>query len=192
MGGWTPYGYCVENRKLLVDEERAEHVRWIFARFLEIGLCTVLAREVATCGIRTPRGNRIEKKYLYRMLNNRAYIGEAVHEGESYPGEHDAIVDRKAWDRVPAGEIEAAVIDQLRTVFRQPEIVTGTWKAARAQDSDVTEDEAREALQQPDTTAWRHFSAAQDEQHAGQGACPRVPLEADARVGGVHHHRRTG
>jgi site-specific DNA recombinase len=36
--------------------------------------------------------------------------------------------------RVPAGEIEAAVIDQLRAVFRQPEIVVGTWKAARAQD----------------------------------------------------------
>lgn len=34
--------------------------------------------------------------------------------------------------RVPAGEIEAAVIDRLRAIFRQPEIVAGTWKAARA------------------------------------------------------------
>ena len=34
--------------------------------------------------------------------------------------------------RLPAGEIEAAVIGQLRAVFRQPEIVAGTWKAARA------------------------------------------------------------
>jgi site-specific DNA recombinase len=74
-------------------------VRWIFARFLEIGSCTELAREVAKRGIRTPRGNRIDKKYLYRMLNNRAYIGEAVHKGESYPGEHDAIIDRETWDR---------------------------------------------------------------------------------------------
>jgi hypothetical protein len=37
----------VENRKLVVDDERAAHVRWIFARFLEIGSCTELAREVA-------------------------------------------------------------------------------------------------------------------------------------------------
>jgi site-specific DNA recombinase len=36
------------------------------------------------------------------MLNNRAYIGEAVHKGESYPGEHDAIIDRETWDRVHA------------------------------------------------------------------------------------------
>ena len=48
----------------------------------------------------TPRGNRIDKKYLYRMLSNRAYIGEAVHKGESYPGEHDAIIDRETWDKV--------------------------------------------------------------------------------------------
>jgi site-specific DNA recombinase len=148
------------------------------------------------------------------MLNNRAYVGEAVHRGESYPGEHAAVVDRETWDRVhailqesprkraartraeapallkgllfgpdgaafspthtrkggrlyryyvsqsvlkhgagscpvgrvPAGEIEAAVIDQLRAVFRQPEIVAGSWKAARAHDPDLTEVEAREAL----------------------------------------------
>ena len=34
--------------------------------------------------------------------------------------------------RVQAGEIETAVINQLRAVFRQPEIVAGTWKAARS------------------------------------------------------------
>jgi len=86
MGGVPPYGYGALNRKLVVDEESAEHVRWIFARFLEIGSCTELAREVGTRGLRTPRGNKIDKKYLYRMLSNRAYIGEAVHKGDSYPG----------------------------------------------------------------------------------------------------------
>jgi hypothetical protein len=37
-----------------------------------------------------PRGHRIDKKFIYRMLSSRAYIGEAVHKGDSYPGEHDA------------------------------------------------------------------------------------------------------
>jgi len=31
-------------------------------------------------------------------------------------------------------------------VFRQPEIVAGTWRAARAQDGEITETDAREAL----------------------------------------------
>ena len=39
---------------------------------------------------------------LYRLLNNRVYIGEAVHKGTSYPGEHDAIIDRDLWDQVHA------------------------------------------------------------------------------------------
>ncbi|MCQ0972228.1 recombinase family protein [Paracoccus sp. TK19116] len=229
MGGVPPYGYRVENRKLVVDEETAAHVRWIFGRFLEIGSCTELAREVGTRGLRTPRGNRIDKKYIYRMLSNRAYIGDAVHKGESYPGEHDAIIDREAWDRVhailqesprkraartradtpallkgllfgpdgaafspthtrkgdrlyryyvsqtvlkhgagscpvgrvPAGEIEAAVIDQLRAVFRQPEIVAGTWKVARVHADGITESDARAALQQLDPLWDELFPAEQ-------------------------------
>jgi len=63
--------------------------------------------------------------------------------------------------RVPAGEIEAAVIDQLRAVFRQPEIVAGTWKATRSQATDVTEADARAALQQLDPLWDELFPAEQ-------------------------------
>ena len=34
---------------------------------------------------------------------------------------------------MPAAEIEAAVVDQLRGILRQPEIIVGTWRAARAE-----------------------------------------------------------
>ena len=102
MGGCPPFGYEVKDRKLVINEADAAHVRWIFARFLEIGSGTELARELAKRGVRTSRGNRIDKKYLYRLLNNRALIGEAVHRGDSYPGEHDAIIDRETWDKVHA------------------------------------------------------------------------------------------
>jgi len=63
--------------------------------------------------------------------------------------------------RVPAGEIEAAVIDQLRAVFRQPEIVAGTWKAARAQDGEITEADARDALTRLDPLWDELFPAEQ-------------------------------
>ena len=63
--------------------------------------------------------------------------------------------------RVPAAEIEAAVIDQLRGVFRQPEIIVGTWRAARAEQDDVTEDEARDALAELDPLWDELFPAEQ-------------------------------
>ena len=37
---------------------------------------------------------------MYKILRNRTYIGEAVHKGQSYPGEHEPIVDHATWDRV--------------------------------------------------------------------------------------------
>ena len=63
--------------------------------------------------------------------------------------------------RVPAAEIEGAVIDQLRGVFRQPEIIVGTWRAARSEQGDITEDEAREALLQLDPLWDELFPAEQ-------------------------------
>jgi len=63
--------------------------------------------------------------------------------------------------RVPAGEIETAVIDQLHVVFRQPEIVAGTWKAVRAQDNDITEADARGALTRLDPLWDELFPAEQ-------------------------------
>ena len=229
MGGCPPLGYVVKDRKLVENPGDAAHVRWVFARFIEIGSGTELARELAGRGITTARGHRIDKKFIYRMLNNRVYIGEAVHKGTSYPGEHAAIIDRATWDkvhsiltesprkraantradtpallkgllygpdgaafspthtrkgsrlyryyvsqtvlkhgagscpigRVPAGEIETAVIDQLRAVFRQPEIVAGTWKAAHAQDGGITEAAAREALTRLDPLWDELFPAEQ-------------------------------
>jgi len=50
---------------------------------------------------------------------------------------------------------------QLRGIFRQPEIIVGTWRAARAEQDDITEDEAREALLQLDPLWDELFPAEQ-------------------------------
>jgi hypothetical protein len=49
---------------------------------------------------------------------------------------------------VPAGEVEAMVINQIRILLRAPEVVVRTWRAAWLADQDVGEREAIEALQQ--------------------------------------------
>ena len=229
MGGNVPWGYEVRDRKLVVNAAEAAVVRSIFERFVATGSATVLARELRREGVRSNRGSVVHKGALYRLLSNRVYIGEAVHKGTAYPGEHAAIIDRALWNRVhtimqqsprqrasntraqtpallkgllfgpggaafspthtrkrdrlyryyisqavlkqgreacpigrvSAGEIESAVIDQLRAVFRQPEIVVGTWRAARGQDDDITEAEVRDALLQLDPLWDELFPAEQ-------------------------------
>ncbi|MET4519772.1 recombinase family protein [Bradyrhizobium sp. I1.7.5] len=100
MGGWTPLGYEVRDRKLLVHEVDAERVRSIFRRFVQLKSATRLARELVAANERTRYGHLLDKGVLYKILNNRVYLGEAVHKGTSYPGEHQPIVDRKLWDQV--------------------------------------------------------------------------------------------
>ena len=102
MGGYVPLGYDVQDRKLLVNDAEAASVRRIFERFVELGSATVLARELRGDGFRNKQGTLIDKGYLYRLLNNRVYRGEAVHKGKAYPGEHDAIIDEALWDQVHA------------------------------------------------------------------------------------------
>ena len=52
--------------------------------------------------------------------------------------------------RVPAAEIESAVVDQLRGLLRAPEVIVRTWRAARKTVSEISEAEVREALERPD------------------------------------------
>jgi site-specific DNA recombinase len=110
MGGSPPLGYDVRDRKLVVNPAEAELVRLIFRHFLDLGSALLLIRELNAGGHRTKswttqagsfrEGRPFDKGTLYKILRNRAYIGEAVHKGRSYPGEHEPIVDRAIWDRV--------------------------------------------------------------------------------------------
>jgi site-specific DNA recombinase len=102
MGGWTPLGYEVRDRKLLIHKEDAERVRSIFKRFVQLKSATLLARELVIARATNRYGQLLDKGVLYRILNNRVYIGDAVHKGISYPGEHQAIIDHKLWDQVHA------------------------------------------------------------------------------------------
>ena len=220
MGGFVPLGYDVRDRKLVVNPTEAELVRAVFTGFVETRSGTVLLRRLQEAGATTKRGKPFTKTDIYRVLNNRVYLGEAVHKGTAYPGEHDGIVTPAQWEaahavlqvsprvrrnqtvgqtlallrglifgsdgramspthargkrgriyryyvsqsvlkgsaadgpeiaRVPAGEIEAVVITQVRALVRQPEVIVGTWQAARAASPDLTEHAVMEALHQLD------------------------------------------
>ena len=99
MGGCPPLGYNVKDRKLIVNEGEAATVRKIFERFTKISSATTLCA-AQNRGHAGKRGKLIDKGYLYKLLNNRVYVGEAVHKGTGYPGEHEAIVSRPLWDKV--------------------------------------------------------------------------------------------
>lgn len=102
MGGYVPMGYDVRDRKLVVNEAEAKTVRMIFERFVALGSTSTLARALQAERVLNKRGRRIDKGFIYKLINSRVYLGEAVHKGTSYPGEHAAIVTQDLWDAVHA------------------------------------------------------------------------------------------
>ena len=211
-GGPAILGYDVdrEQKKLLVNPEEARLVQHIFRRFTQLASGRKVAAELNEQGYHTKswttkKGKRREGRpwntgHLYRLLGNRTYIGEVVHKGKSYPGEHEAIVSKPLWEkvqgilsentrakqtkaktknisplqgvvrcshcdgamgltytqkgprrytyyhcakdakravsccrlkRVPAGDIEKVVLEQLSAVFRTPTLVSQTYFAAK-------------------------------------------------------------
>ncbi|MCC7252095.1 recombinase family protein [Hyphomicrobium sp.] len=110
MGGNVPLGYDVKDRKLIVSGTEADTVRLIFRRYAELGSVALLRAELDRNGIMSKRregaggrlsgGQPFSRGALYTLLQNRIYRGEIAHQGNVYPGQHEAIVDRDLWQLV--------------------------------------------------------------------------------------------
>jgi len=110
MGGALPLGYTVKNKKLVPVPEEAETVRRIMDRYLSSRNVAELRDALEREGLVSKRvvsrkgnvrgGNPMTRGALHHLLSNRTYIGEVVHNGKVYPGEHVGIVDRPLFDAV--------------------------------------------------------------------------------------------
>ena len=112
MGGCPPLGYDARERKLVINSAEAENIRFIFMRYLELGSVARLRAELDAKGITSKAwistrgksigGNEWFVGALRHLLRNRVYVGEAVHKGTSYRGEHEPIVPKDLFDTVQA------------------------------------------------------------------------------------------
>jgi len=110
MGGVVSLGYDCVDRKLIVNPQEAHTVREIFRQYLRLGsvlkLKEYLGREQIRSKVRTSNvrdaseGATFSRGSLYHLLNSRVYIGETVHRGQSYAGQHEAIVPRELFNQV--------------------------------------------------------------------------------------------
>jgi site-specific DNA recombinase len=109
MGGFVPLGYDVCDRRIVIDEREAETIRYIFRRYLELGCVRLLKEDLDRRGVVSKRrksktgiesgGYSFSRGALYALLSNPIYAGEIRHKNLRHPGQHQAIVDRAAWER---------------------------------------------------------------------------------------------
>jgi hypothetical protein len=53
-------------------------------------------------GIQTKKQKSFCKQGIYKILHNRAYIGEITHKGESFPAQHERLIRQDLWDEAHA------------------------------------------------------------------------------------------
>ncbi|MBN1341562.1 MAG: recombinase family protein [Phycisphaerae bacterium] len=209
VGGAPVLGLDVVDKKYVINDPEAKVVRRVFEVFEELESCRKVAVTLNAEGFRTKqyvtktgkvRGGRAwTRPQVYNVLTDRKYIGQVVHKGKAYPGEHKAIIRQDVFDRVqaqlranktythkhqvqrfallrrimrcghcgslvqpawaknhgreyryytcakkirtgygkcplpslPAGEVETAVVDQLRALLRHPDVIARTYREVR-------------------------------------------------------------
>jgi DNA invertase Pin-like site-specific DNA recombinase len=109
-----PFGYIMENKKLVILEDEARIVKIMFSKFAnkEMNMLQI-ARYVNSLGAKTKHGNSLENRTIDYILNNPVYIGKArwtptgkVRRNFNHPdtitrdSEHEPIVDMETWDKV--------------------------------------------------------------------------------------------
>ncbi|MBI1213452.1 MAG: recombinase family protein [Alphaproteobacteria bacterium] len=135
MGGNPPLGYDARDRKLIVNESEAKTVRMIFRRYLELGSVAKLREELDAERIKTKvfvstRGNAIGGGRWYvgplrHLLRNPVYVGLARHKGNTYAGEHEAIIDKSLFDQVQARLSTSALAWARKRTIEASALLTG-------------------------------------------------------------------
>ena len=110
MGGNVPLGFEPDGRTLVIVEAEAKTVRALYRLYLELGTVGRVKDEADRIGLTTKvrqgvgqrmiGGRPLSRGHIYRLLSNPLYIGRIAHRGESYEGQHPAIIDPETWDAV--------------------------------------------------------------------------------------------
>ncbi len=110
MGGPVPLGYDAKDRALIAKEDEAIIIRQIYDLYLDHGTVRETKAASDKLGLRSKRwvtkaggqrgGVSFTRGHLYRILTNPIYVGMVHHNGTTYDGLHDGIIDPETWQRV--------------------------------------------------------------------------------------------
>ena len=108
-----PFGYAMENKKLVIIEDEAKMIRFIFEKYSsrEMGM-RAIAVYMNDLGFRSKRGNLFENRSIEYILNNPVYLGKArwtptgrtrrnYHNPDSIiaDSDHEPIITQELWDK---------------------------------------------------------------------------------------------
>lgn len=102
FGGGLPYGYDYDKdtKQLIVNPMQAEAVKLIFEYYLtgKYGFNTI-AQMLTEKGFKGQRTNHMQKDQVRNILSSPFVAGYIKHLNDIFPGKHEAIISKEAWDK---------------------------------------------------------------------------------------------
>ena len=98
-GGYILYGYKVVNHKIIIDEEQAPIVRYIYEQYARGVFVTDIIAELNAKHIYN-RNKPFARNTVYKILNNEKYFGIYRHNDEVYDNIYPAIITPEIYTQV--------------------------------------------------------------------------------------------
>ena len=100
IGGRVLYGYKVENKKVVIDEEKAQAVKIMFEDYAQGKSKTEIVNKLNNLGYRTNKGKKFTTNSLQDKLKNKKYLGYYKNEYIESEDYFPQIIDKTTFDKV--------------------------------------------------------------------------------------------
>ena len=146
LGGITPFGYDLVDKKLFINEEEAKVVRLIFEQYKlhqsELYVVNLLKEKGIKAKLRTTNHGRISPEFTHARINiilrNPVYMGKIRHKDQIYEGQHEAIISEKLFQEVQEIRRENASQPLSMRRFNENSILKGILYSGLSQVAMVT------------------------------------------------------
>ena len=98
-GGTILYGYKVENKKVVINEEEAQVVKNLYLDFASGKLVTTILEELKQKGV-LYRGKNFGRNTLYNFLRNEKYTGKYTFHNEVFTNIYPRIISDELFETV--------------------------------------------------------------------------------------------
>ncbi|MFH2116731.1 MAG: recombinase family protein [Bacillota bacterium] len=101
VGGSVTWGYTMENKKYIVNEEIAPNIRLIFEMYLQNKTLYEIINELNRLGITNSKQKPFkDHQHISKILHNKRYIGTFIYKGIEYSNYLPSIIDEGIFYRV--------------------------------------------------------------------------------------------
>lgn len=125
INGKPPMGYIKVDGKLEIEPSEAKTVKLIFSKYLEMGTVPDLIKYLQGNKIYTRSGKNFYKGHLYKILQNKTYIGKIVHKNNVYGGLHEPIIDFEIFEKTQQLLAQNALIRKNSTNAESGSLLKG-------------------------------------------------------------------